>query len=237
MRPLSAHDVLRVWERGRGQQNLERAITILADTCPDLTREQICRLPLGERDLRLLELRELTFGPRLSGFAHCPSCGAGLEFSLDARELHVPSAALAEPIDLHAGVHALSLRRPNTEDLAIAAQFSDQDQADHILAKRCVISGAGDGPLSKDLIEAIGHCLSEADPQAELMLHFACPQCTGEWRALFDIVEFFWTEITSTARRLLLDVHMLARAYSWSERDILAMTAVRRQAYLEMLSA
>jgi hypothetical protein len=237
MRPLSAHDVLRVWERGRGQQNLERAIAILADTSPDLTREQIYRLPVGERDLRLLELREQTFGPHLSGLAQCPSCGAELEFSLNAQELRLPSAAPPETIDLHAGGRELTLRRPDTEDLAIAAECSDEDETAHVLARRCVISGAGDGPLTNELIEAIGERLSEADPQSEMMLHFVCPQCIGEWRALFDIVSFFWAEIASTAKRLLLEVHTLARSYGWSERDILAMTAVRRQAYLEMLGA
>jgi hypothetical protein len=52
---------------------------------------------------------------------------------------------------------------------------------------------------------------------------------------VFDIISFFWTELDSLARRLLQDVHVLAKAYSWREADILSMSATRRQFYLEMV--
>ena len=39
-----------------------------------------------------------------------------------------------------------------------------------------------------------------------------------------------------TAARLLAEIHTLARAYGWSERDLLGMSAVRRAAYLGMVS-
>ena len=39
------------------------------------------------------------------------------------------------------------------------------------------------------------------------------------------------------ARELLRDVHRIARAYHWSERDILALTLQRRLAYLLLLEA
>ena len=39
------------------------------------------------------------------------------------------------------------------------------------------------------------------------------------------------------ARRLLDEVHALARSYSWSERQILELSEVRRRAYLERVLA
>jgi len=48
---------------------------------------------------------------------------------------------------------------------------------------------------------------------------------------------FLWTEITSQARRLLHEVHLLATTYGWHEADILAMSAIRRQYYLEMVAS
>jgi hypothetical protein len=53
---------------------------------------------------------------------------------------------------------------------------------------------------------------------------------------MFDIGAFLWEEIAAQARRLLREVHTLARAYGWREADILVMSAARRQAYLEMVS-
>ena len=44
-------------------------------------------------------------------------------------------------------------------------------------------------------------------------------------------------ELATQAKRLLREVHFLARAYGWREADILAMSARRRQAYLEMVGA
>ena len=38
------------------------------------------------------------------------------------------------------------------------------------------------------------------------------------------------------AGRMLLDIHALARAYGWSESDILALPPRRRQAYLELVA-
>ena len=57
------------------------------------------------------------------------------------------------------------------------------------------------------------------------------------WRAVFDIVTFFWSEIEAWACRILREVHILASAYGWCERDILALTSARRQFYLEMVQA
>lgn len=40
----------------------------------------------------------------------------------------------------------------------------------------------------------------------------------------------------SRASRLLREVHALARAYHWSERELLALPLPRRTAYLQLLA-
>ena len=79
--------------------------------------------------------------------------------------------------------------------------------------------------------------MAEADPLADIQLDLTCPSCERRWRAVFDIVSFLWTEIEVWAWRTLSDVHTLARAYGWSERDILTLSPTRRQFYLEMVGA
>ena len=47
---------------------------------------------------------------------------------------------------------------------------------------------------------------------------------------------YLWHEVDAWALRLLRDVHRLARAYSWREADILALSPSRRQCYLDLLN-
>jgi hypothetical protein len=88
--------------------------------------------------------------------------------------------------------------------------------------------------LSADLMTVLAQQMAECDPQAEILLNLTCPACNHYWQILFDIVAFFWSEISVQAKRLLHEVHTLARFYGWREADILAMSAVRRQFYLDL---
>lgn len=56
------------------QHPLDRALTILSAAFPATRREALATLSIGRRDSRLLRLRELTFGPRLNGYAECSRC-------------------------------------------------------------------------------------------------------------------------------------------------------------------
>jgi len=78
--------------------------------------------------------------------------------------------------------------------------------------------------------------LRELDPQADVRLDLTCTACGHHWESIFDIATYFWREIDDWAQRMLRDVHILAMAYSWSEADILSMSAWRRQAYLQMVT-
>jgi hypothetical protein len=77
--------------------------------------------------------------------------------------------------------------------------------------------------------------MAKADPLADIQLALSCPFCGLGWKAAFDIVSFLWREIESLAGRLLRDVHTLAFAYGWHERDILALSPMRRQFYLALI--
>ena len=76
--------------------------------------------------------------------------------------------------------------------------------------------------------------MAEADPQADVQLALVCPACGHTWQATFEIVSFLWAELSAWAERTLADVHALASTYGWREADILAMSARRRQRYLEL---
>jgi hypothetical protein len=91
--------------------------------------------------------------------------------------------------------------------------------------------------LPAAVVDAVAKEMAEADPQADVQVAVACPMCGHRGRATFDIVSFLWSEVDAWACRILREVHTLASAYGWCERDILALSPVRRQFYLAMVGA
>ena len=86
------------------------------------------------------------------------------------------------------------------------------------------------------MTDAIAAEMEKADPQANVQLALDCADCGHRWLSGFDIVPFLWSEIDNWARRVLREVCALASAFGWREADILAMSAGRRQLYLQMIA-
>ncbi len=255
MRALSAAELLQAWERGCGQASFQRALILLSVACPELTTDQLAQLSLGERDARLLALRELTFGSQLVSLANCSACGQPLEFSFKAEEIRVVSetdkvkesrgvcdSENIKPLSIHLDEYEVLFRLPNSVDLAAIADSPDVAMSQQMLLQRCVLSARflddeiNASQLPAEILEAISSRMDEADPQADVQLNLSCLQCGHLWQAVFDIESFFWTELQVWAERLLREVHLLARAYGWREADILAMSPYRRQFYLGMVN-
>ncbi len=225
-------DLLGIWERGEGQPAWRRALAILPDAGS---------MPVGRRDARLLELREQFFGRTFSGVTACPACAEDIELTFDAdevrRDCDEPQAAFAIAISRY----ELELRLPDTADLASIANAATIADARATLFARCVIRATHDGAsvdasaLPEEVIDGAAAAMAEHDPQADVTLEMTCPSCAHAWLEPFDVATFLWTEVAAAARRLLREVHQLAWAYGWSEREILALSPARRGAYLEML--
>ena len=92
------------------------------------------------------------------------------------------------------------------------------------------------GPVAREALEAaLARTVAECDPQADIDLELTCPACGAQWRTPFDITGFLWRELEAWAMRTLRETHLLASAYGWSEADILALSAWRRQHYLDLV--
>jgi hypothetical protein len=232
MAPLSASTLLEVWEQGRSLHPIDRALRLVAVACPEVPTSEIAAMTLGDRNGRLLSLREELFGSGLPGLADCPGCGERLEFDLSTVSLRGNEPAAKSGKLQHAG-RSLRFRPLNSHDLAAVAGASSADEARLLLARRCLLDGEG-VELSDALVEALAERLAEIDPQAEVLLDLSCPACGQAWHLALDIEAYLWREISAQALRLLQEVHTLARAYGWREADILAMSATRRQAYVEL---
>jgi len=232
VRHLSASEWIAVWERGAGQHPVDRALTLLA-ACHDQPRQELALFSLGQRDRLLLEIYANLFGDALPAYAECPRCEERLEYTLLVRELLLPDASPRE-LSVELEEIPLRLRPPNSFDLGAAAACADIASARRLLAEQCVV----DSPLPLDqlpqtAIDRISERLIEADPQAEVLIDLDCARCHHSWQVVFEIERFLWIRVGALARRLLREVHTLARAYGWSEGDILGLSPLRRQFYLE----
>lgn len=222
----------------------QRALTLLATACPEKTAEELARLSIGERDGRLLTLREWTFGPRLEGLATCPGCSKRLEFTLNIGEIRfIPEVKQPENLSLTIGEYVVHFRLPNSLDLAAISGQEDETVSRSLVLNRCLFSIQRGNEkesmerLPSGVVQAVLDKMAETDPQADVQLDLSCPWCRHQWQIPFDIVSFFWNEMDAWARRILREVHILASAYGWREADILAMSPWRRQIYLEMVGA
>jgi hypothetical protein len=232
---LSATELLNAWEIGLQQPPLLRALTLLLVAQPDRSIDQLAQLSLGQRNRALIDLREALFGPQLESVAACPQCGEQLSLEFATSDLLPTTAPPPETLLLESETGAITFRVPNTLDLIAAAQMHDVAAARAVLLRRCVNQPID--PLPDRTIEAITQAMAQADPQADVQLALTCPACTHTWQVAFDIAAYLWTEINVWANRLLVEVHQLASAYGWREADILAMSAYRRERYLEMIGA
>jgi hypothetical protein len=242
MRALRSSEILEVWEAGRERSPLDRALLFLAAARPDRTLEELERLSIARRDAELLELRERTFGPRLAVFAACERCGARADLECSTRELRADGAPSADEFRFEADGWSVRYRIPTSLDLAEALALGDPEAASRTLFGACVLEvSRGDGPrkpdsLPPELKGRIEEAMAESGQAAETVFRFLCPACGSPGRVVLDVASVFWEELSAQARRLLLEVHVLASAYGWSEAEILSLSPVRRQAYLESVS-
>jgi hypothetical protein len=235
----TAAELLTAWERSATLGTAEREDALLRLALPG---DDPAALPVGERDARLLELRELLFGEELDGAAECPRCGEAVEYSVPSRTLRVEPARDedGDGLELSASGHELRLRLPTGGDLAEAAAAADLEGARRLLLERCVLSAAADGrdvapaSLPAPVVAALAERLAQVDPLADARLALTCPECGFGWTVALEIGAWLWSEVESWAWRTLLDVHALASAYGWTEAEILAL-GPRRELYLELV--
>jgi hypothetical protein len=242
MHPLSASELLDIWEQGMGESPVNQAVLILSSACPEVSEKEIMELSIGQRDKYLITLHEWTFGSRFSGLAFCPSCGENVELNFSAEEILKSSEENPEAeLTVNSGNFDVSFRLPNSQDILSIKDFRNIFSAQQQLTEQCILKVKHEGKeipkgqIPEYLLEALVNKMAEQDPIADIQLELTCPSCALSWHSTFDIVSYFWAEINAWAHRILAEVHTIASAYGWKEADILAMSPMRRQLYLEMI--
>lgn len=240
MRGLTAKEILGLWEAGQYQTPAERALTLLLAFCPQTPREELERMNVGKRDELLLTFRELLFGSHFMATTTCPHCRLLIDLGFNATEVRTETPDVpGESFPVTVGEYQFKCRLPDSHDLLAVRHGRNTQEIAAVLFARCVRQTNGAEVELTSLPEAVGDAvvaeIGRRDPQGDIRFDLVCPDCSHQWEAIFDIVSFAWNEISAWAGRLLRQVHALARAYGWSEAEILGLSSFRRQMYLELL--
>ncbi|MFD9499209.1 hypothetical protein [Streptomyces sp. NPDC060035] len=242
--PVGPAELLAAWETGLALDAAQRSLLLHRAARPGAGADELLSVPVGEREADLFALRRSLFGERLQVRVECGACGEAMEFDLDAGALGARPAVGDRLLRVAEDGWVVEFRLPTVAGLAAAGGASSPAEARRLLVTGCTVRALRDGePVAAEQLAAllperverlIAEKAAEADPTAEVTLNVACPECGEATRAELDITFYLWTELDTWARDLLLDVHLLATAYGWSEPEILALSPIRRRYYLEL---
>ena len=209
---LSPAALLRAWELAAPRGALDRPLVLL--WAAGQGGSELADLALAERDRALLALRRAMFGDAMACVTDCPACGERLEMAVSATALAdaLPVCADDEP-----------MRPLTSRDVALAAA---SDEPERVLIERAGAAGEGFAAALERL-----QSLQEA---AELRFSLTCAACGEAWSEVLDVAAYLWAEVEAAAHRLLGEVAEIAAALGWSEREILALSPIRRRAYLQI---
>jgi hypothetical protein len=237
MRTLSETELLDLWEIGYQRHPLDRALLALTMALPDTSYESLADWPLGQRNLALTKFYSQCFGPRLRAWTTCRNCGEKLEFEMDTDLLAAGETWERDGPNEPIIVNGRAFRLPSSRDLALAANETNPSLGAVRIVENCLMESTRAVRWSENDLSEIGEKLALADPLAEIRVNAPCPECGNDGKETLDLVSFIWNKIEARIRHLLLDIHILASAYGWSEADILAMSKNRRSMYIEMVQA
>lgn len=233
--------LLMLWECGLGRAGWSRADALLEAA----SGARVTARTPGELNAALVALHARMFGRSMDLLSHCPSCGVVAQFSCDGDTLvQAESDGPATPVFIvEEDNHRVEFRLPEPADLESSGpDESPEAFADRVIA-RCVLASTRDhvsvptSELPISVLDAVSQRMEALDPDASLSFALACPECAARWSAPLDLGELVWQKVQAAAEHLLLDIDALARAYGWTEADVLRLSPERRAAYVQMVTA
>lgn len=242
MHALTQAKLLDLWDSGSRATTWARARLLLQAAWPDHT---IALWPLGLVNARLLEVRSTVFGSSWNCVANCPACAQVAEVQLDITAM-LAAAPNVDFADIQTW-HVLNEANGATRfRLPVLGDLARTDTVETLRASQ-LLHAIVEMPTSQTMIDAsmldqptpirseIEQQLLQLDPLAAIDIVMDCPSCDHQWRAAVDVIGMLWAELSAMAKRLLGDVARLAAVFGWSETQILALSSVRRQHYLDMV--
>jgi hypothetical protein len=222
--------VLDLWERAVGLDGWRRDDALLA-------AEHAPPLGLGARNAALLAVRNALFDRAWPLRSRCPACAAECEFEIDSLALaeELGRFEVAESATFEWEGLAVVARPPTADDLKAISLQSDTGSAVRALLSRCLTGDLALAEADDAAVEELGRRLERLDPGAAVSFALRCPTCDHDWSAVVDVGEALWTELQRAAERSLVEIDALARAYGWTEEEVMRLSPIRRAAYLQLV--
>lgn len=219
MAGLGAAELVEAWTPRERRPAHARLAPLLAAAAG---AEPIAGDTLGRRNQRLLAFHAEQVGGTLEAQVACAACGAQNEFVVPAEAI---LACPAPPATV--AVDDARFRLPTMADLA-ELDDAGPGSASEVLIRHCRLSG---GEARAD---AVARAFEAADPAAAVEVEVVCADCGAVHLASVDVAVFVAAALDRLVEGYLRDVDRLARAYGWSEREILALPPHRRKLYVEL---
>jgi hypothetical protein len=224
--------ILALWERGVGLGRWAREDSLLFAFGPPPPE-------LGARNAALLRLRGKLFDRAWPLCSRCPACAADCEFVADCLALADELSVAAPPATAHVDCsgRSVALRAPTVNDLREISALPDAHAAARALLARCVSGGKAPDELDEQAVADLSAHIERLDPGAVVSFALHCPDCGHDWSAAIEVGNALWCELQRAAERALIEIDALARAYGWTEREVLSLSPARRAAYLQLVDA
>src|SRR5689334_2514745 len=193
---------------------------VAACTEPTLAGATAARLPISVRIRALLRIAAAEAPVAELGCA-C-GCGEQLEVALPLADVAADPPRVVDEVE----VAGRRIRVPTGEHQRAAEAVA---AAGPLAVARALV---GEPALAEAELPALDAALDAADPLVAFHVTARCPACGAAVRHDVDLEALAHRLLAGAQQRLLDEIHRLALAYHWTERDVLALTARRRAHYL-----
>ena len=232
---------------------LTRMLERIGDLHP-VSESHIRQLTVGDRERLLFALCAATFSDEMDLVSRCPfgECGELSELTLPLKEWIPPNPSIPpadwyeKQIDAGNGKRVLRFRFPTGADQEAASrqlQSQRPEQVELALIRDCLLevrdSDGAPVAFEAHLAELKPHleaAWSELDPLGDCFAKVDCSGCDRLYTAVVDALTLFETRLENRGN-IFEQVHRLARAYHWSERELLSLSFSRRHRYLSLVDA
>lgn len=207
--------------RGRDELAVEgvdtRAALDLLDRLIGREAFPAATLCAADRDALLAALHRREWGDRIVTTLVCVACGERFDLSFRLSEVQ---AHLAN------GIEGAAIVPPTAQQELDAAARG---------ARIGVAALAAELGVDADRIEAAAALLESEAPILDLEITAACAECGHPQAAHFDVQSFVLQRLIGERESLQAEIHLLASAYGWSLREILAMPRSTRRGLVKMI--
>lgn len=196
------------------------------------------KLPIPDRDRLLTAVYFNTYGSQIETTITCNACSSrfDLNFSLDewVQDITTGQAGRTNgqkgdyPFKAPGGVE---FRLATGED-EMAVMGMEPAMAEAELLKRCLPEGTRE--YNSNILQ---QAMQDIAPLVDAEFEAQCPECTENQIMHFNLQQYLLSSLLKEQKKLVMEVHQLARAYGWGLNEILNLPRSIRHSYVSMVES